>query len=505
MAENIETSEDPTHNQDLQTELENLKTQYVNTFATWVKNGLNKESTAKEKAKVIPRYEVQLCQIFNKHGWMTKSLVGTGGVSATFYLIKNVLPVETQVDLLPVIAIAVRKGEIEKNEDYASFLDRLRLHAGLKQLFGTQVSIWGDFLMLEPLQSESKVDNWRSLYNMPPMSEYISSLQRTYQMPLIRSPIPPPSPAPLPVRHSLSGRISASALGLEVSDSDVIRVDSRLVDLNVSVLRQDFTAFEGMLDRSDFRVYEDDHEQEVSFFSRSEAPLDIALVLDFSGSTKNKIGVIRRSVRRFIEGKKLKDRMSIVTFSDDVHIVVPLTRDKDELVKGSATIKGSGGSLVWDALQFSINNVFELKNPENKKVVVLMTDGADNALMYQPGFGSKVLFADLLENVRSGSAVVISIYLDTEGDDQTSRRVYRDARNTLSILAEESGGVMHKARRLSDLDGVFEKILGDLNKIYSIGYKPANEKLDGAWRRIRVETPRRKEIIVRTRSGYYAK
>jgi VWFA-related protein len=136
-----------------------------------------------------------------------------------------------------------------------------------------------------------------------------------------------------------------------------------------------------------------------------------------------------------------------------------------------------------------------------------MSDGVDGALTrYGPRRGSTIPFADLLEQVRQTDTLVVPIYLDTEeamgggymqGD-------YENARRTLNLLALESGGSYYKAKKLADLEGVYEQVINDLGKIYSLGYKPTNPARDNTWRNVRISIANREDLVTRARPGYYA-
>lgn len=136
-----------------------------------------------------------------------------------------------------------------------------------------------------------------------------------------------------------------------------------------------------------------------------------------------------------------------------------------------------------------------------------MSDGLDNALGYQLMDGSTLSFAELVEVVRRSDAMLIPIYLDTESDRPTYgvlKTMYENARKTLTLLADESGGLYFKARKINDLEGVYEQVINDLGKVYSLGYEPDNKKHEGEWRSVKVELPGHPELKPRTRPGYYA-
>jgi len=170
-------------------------------------------------------------------------------------------------------------------------------------------------------------------------------------------------------------------------------------------------------------------------------------------------------------------------------------------------MEGQGGSHVWDALKFALDNVMGPKTLERRRAVVLMSDGVDGNLMrFVPGRGSTTNFAALLEEVRQNDTLIVPIYLDTEENygSQYMKVEYENARRTLNLLAQESGGSYYHARKISDLNGVYEQVINDLGKVYSLGYKPANAMRDSSWRWVKVSIVNRPDLEARTRPGYYA-
>lgn len=108
--------------------------------------------------------------------------------------------------------------------------------------------------------------------------------------------------------------------------------------------------------------------------------------------------------------------------------------------------------------------------------------------------------------VRQTDALIVPIYLDTQHDagNEFLKDVYENARRSLNLLAEESGGSYYYARKISDLNGVYEQVINDLGKVYSLGYKPTDTAHDGSWRAVNVSIVNRPDLIARTRPGYYA-
>lgn len=446
----------------------------------------------------------ELCPVLREFGWPTVDLVGQDGVAAAFFLLKNSSSFQLQKDLLPVIIAAARKGEIEK-ADFAGYIDRLRLSAGLKQLFGTQAAIMNGVLVLYPIEGEAQIDARRKQYNLPPLAESMRTLERTYRLPLMKSTAALANSFAENLKSSIA-RTTATNLfdGQAVGEDEVIRVNTNLVSVNVSVYSNKLRSHVSTLEQKDFAVFEDGRAETISFFATTDVPFDLVLLIDLSGSTSSKRDLIRETTRRFIEAARPSDRLAIVTFWDTTNIISPLTEERKELLENVAKIDGTGNSNVWDALKFTLDQVVGPKTLERRRAVVFMTDGADNALMGFGKGGSKISFADLLEAVRRSDTLIIPIYLDTEGTDPFSPRVYENARKTLALLAEESGGLYYKARKIEDLSGVYAQVIEDLGKVYSLGYRPTNDKRDGSWRTLKIQISDRPDLTTRARPGYYA-
>jgi VWFA-related protein len=304
--------------------------------------------------------------------------------------------------------------------------------------------------------------------------------------------------------------IPAACLGQSGEPVETIRVDSDLVDLKVSVLSLNAQQSSIDLQQKDFRVIEDGQTQDISFFASADTPFDLVLLLDLSGSTNKKLKLLRKSARRFVDATRATDRVAVVTFTDKAQVVCPLTADR-HLLKQSIDHfkKPDGGTSFWDSLRSVIAILDASGNSQRRSAVVVMTDGVDNALPDVYGDGSRTTFDQLLQIVRSSETIVFPIYLDTEIEQlkqhRTPRSAYALAREQLGELAEASGTRLYRASELKDLDNVYKQVIGDLGRIYSIGYRPSNTERDGKWRAVTVEIQDRPDFAARTKQGYYAK
>jgi VWFA-related protein len=468
------------------------------------------QTNKSDQEKLHQLYEtstVKLCELIRANGWPVSATVDRNGVVATYYILKNGGTYELQRDLLPVIIAAIKKDPAQKPE-FAGLFDRLRVSAGMKQLFGTQAVSMGGFLVLYPIEDEKHVEDRRAEFGLATMDTNIRNLERIYGRPLVKSRQPPDSKVSKELADSINKALDSAAIdGTYVDPGDVIKTDTNLVSLNVSVFNSKLKTFVGSLNKEDFKVVENGQEQTISYFASTYVPFDLVLLVDLSGSTADKRDLIKRSTLRFIEAARPSDRLAIVTFSDSPTVVSPLTLDRVQLAASVAQMNDMGGSHVWDAVKFALDEVVGPKTLERRRAIVLMSDGVDGALFRTgPLRGSQTTFAGLLEQVRQTDTLIVPIYLDTEETmgNPFVKDEYENARRTLNLLAQESGGNYYKARKLADLNGVYEQVINDLGKVYSLGYKPTNSARDGSWRWLQISVVNRPDLVARARPGYYA-
>jgi VWFA-related protein len=451
---------------------------------------------------------LRLCEIIKQYGWVSKELVGEDGAAAALSLIRSSRDFDIQRQIFPVVVAAAKKGYVGNNE-VAWLIDSIRSGAGLPQIFGTQTKIKNETFYLFPILNEAKVDEYRKLYNLPPLAEFIKYLQSKYQMVVLKSPPMQISQQPKEKQGSSpdTNAITANPLA-DLENDEIVKVESNLVNLNVRVSSNDLTATNSLtLQKSDFAVFEDGKKQEITFFSTIETPFDLILMLDLSGSTADKQNLIRKSTQRFIEAARPSDRIAIVIFTDEAKIISDLTSNREELLKSIKKINDRGGSAVWGSLQFVYDKIVKTQSNNRRTAVLMMTDGVDSSLLRSSWLPpSYPTFTDLLETMRSNNTVIFPIYLDTEAQSFSyEKQAYRTAQKTLGMLAEESGGQMYYAKKVNDLNGIYEKIINELGKVYSLGYEPSNDILIGTFHSLTVKLPNHPNLNVRAKKGYYAK
>lgn len=505
MLANVSSSQTVTLNKKLRDELLKLRYQNQQRLDDDIRGNLKPDELLKRMKASRAKNTAQVCLILRQYGWPTQSLVGKDGVEAAFFLV-NGSAAQLRTDLFQVIIAATKLREVSR-PDFAGYVDRLRIDAGLKQLFGTQATIIDGFLVLFPVEAEEHLDSRRKQYDLVPMVLYVRFLESQYHLPLIKSTGALQNRYSDSLKRTIATTSADLIEGQTVEEEEVVRIDTNLVSFDVSVFSKKLRTQVTALTQNDFSVSEDGRAEAISYFAATDAPFDLVLLIDLSGSTTGKRKLILKSTKRFIEAARPSDRLAIVTFSDTANVVSPLTNDRAKLLASlNGMAEGKGGSHVWDALKFTLDHIIGEKTLDRRRAVVFMTDGVDNSLADYDG-GSATNFADLLETVRSNAALIIPIYLDTEDDDYSyggMKRVYENARKILTRLADESGGLYYKAKKIEDLEGVYGEVIEDLGKVYSVGYKPTNDKRDHTWRTVKIQLPNLPDLSTRARPGYYA-
>ncbi|HEX3186809.1 MAG TPA: VWA domain-containing protein [Pyrinomonadaceae bacterium] len=290
---------------------------------------------------------------------------------------------------------------------------------------------------------------------------------------------------------------------------ETIRIDSDLVDLKVSVIGAGANKNVPPLEQKDFVVLEDGEPQAISFFEAADAPFDLVLLLDLSGSNSKNLKMIRNSAKRFVEATRPTDRVAIVSFTDQPALYSSFTLDRAKLKKSIDMMDDAyGGTNFWDSLNWVVK-VLAPQGSGRRNAVVVMTDGVDNALPDIDGQGSRIDFNSLLENIRNSDTIVFPIYLDTEAENVKKHHyppaAYAEAREQLASISAACATPMYRAAKLADLDQVYAQVVHDLSTVYSIGYRPSNKSLDGKWRSVEVRLVEKPDLLARTKRGYYAK
>ena len=321
------------------------------------------------------------------------------------------------------------------------------------------------------------------------------------------------SGAPDSLNSALAGKgagTPAPALDAqEIDEGDVIRVDSQLVTLNMSVIDRNTNRGVVGLSQSDFRLFENGTEQKILQFDSSAAPFDLLLLIDLSGSTKDKVTLIRAAALRFVEAARPHDRIGVITFAGQASVVSTFTLDRQVLRQRiSAMDTAPGDTKLYDAMDNALTQSLQETKNRRRTAVILMSDGLDNSIPGVQGDGSRLAYGDLLSRISEFDGVLYTLWLNTEYESlsplDTQPEAFDAAYNRMIEMADVGGGIFYQVERLEDLSGAYERVVADLGTVYSLAYRPSDKSRDGKWRAIRVNVTARPTAVARGKRGYYA-
>lgn len=294
----------------------------------------------------------------------------------------------------------------------------------------------------------------------------------------------------------------------EISEGDIIRVDSQLVTLNMSVVDRNTSRGLVGLAQSDFRLFENGTEQKILQFESSAAPFDLMLLIDLSGSTRDVVSLIRAAALRFIDAARPFDRIGVITFAGRPTLVSPTTLNRQELRRRVNAIETEAGDTkLYEATDFALTELLRGAKNARRTAVVLMSDGLDGNIPGVQGDGSKLSYGDLVNRVREFDGVLYTLWLNTEYQAlsplDTQPEAFDAGFDRMKEMADAGGGAFYEVGRLEDLAGAYERVVADLGTVYSLAYRPSDKNRDGKWRAIRV-TVSRPNAVARGKRGYYA-
>ena len=296
----------------------------------------------------------------------------------------------------------------------------------------------------------------------------------------------------------------------EISEGDVIRVDTELVSVNVSVVDRGTNRGVNDLTKENFRLHEDNVAQQIAHFESASAPFNLVLLIDLSGSTAKVVELIKGAAMHFVEAARPFDRIAVITFAGSQVVVSPLTNDHAVLRQRINSIERPDGSTkLYDSLAFAMDEVFRQAKDSRRNAIVVMSDGLDSVMPNVTGEGSTLSYDELVRRVKEFDGVVYSVWVKTQSYEPLSihdiqQETFDDAHDDMKELAEVGGGAFYECKKLEDLAGAYERVVADLGTVYTLSYRPSNKVRDGSWRTIRINVDRA-GAVARGKRGYYAK
>lgn len=356
-----------------------------------------------------------------------------------------------------------------------------------------------------------------------------------------------PTPTPEP-QNVADANDSSDPVPVDPSD-EVIRVDTQLITIPVKVSDRK-NRFFGGLKKENFKVFEDNVEQEIAYFSNEEEPFTVALLLDMSYSAKFRAAEIQSAAIAFISQLRDVDRLMVISFDEEVHMLCEPTNDRQQIYRAIKSTKIGPGTSLYDAVDLVMNE--RLKQISGRKAIVLFTDGVDttsrrahdmsnirdatelDALIYPIRYDT---YAEVQAMNNGGTVSKVPIpgtgggtVTTGQGNPggippsssgplpfpvpdpqvvrggQSSRGTtveeYQNAEKYLSDMAIHTGGRIYVADTTANLNNAFTKIASELREFYSLGYYPKAEATAGKKKKIKVRLNNQTGLSVRARDSY---
>ena len=292
-------------------------------------------------------------------------------------------------------------------------------------------------------------------------------------------------------------------------DDEVVRVTTSLVTIPVNVMDRNGRFVSG-LEQNQFRLFEDGIEQRIAFFDSAEQAFTVALMLDVSDSTTEKLNEIKDAARAFIEELKENDRVMVLVFDKNVTVMCEPTSDRALVNLAIDRARWGGGTSLYDAVELMATK--QLKRIRGRKAIVLFTDGVDTT-------SSSATYDGTLRAAEELDALIYSIQYNTYNDQtpplpngQTAATVvtsngeplsvaYKRAGVYLQSLSDKTAGRFYSATGLNYLKQIFSRIAAELRQQYSLGYYPSNKSSAKRKRdlKVRVNLP---GVALRYRRSY---
>jgi Ca-activated chloride channel family protein len=292
------------------------------------------------------------------------------------------------------------------------------------------------------------------------------------------------------------GDVRHDTPAVSIRPGKVIRADVDLALVNVTVT-DPYNRLVTGLDPDNFRVFEDNVEQEVVSFSAEDVPISIGVIFDFSGSMANKVDKAREAAVQFFKTANPSDEFFLVSFNERAELTSAFTNSVEDLQSRMAMTAPKGRTALLDAIYLGLSQMRGAHNA--KRALLILSDGGDNHSRYNEN--------DIKRLVREADTQLyaIGIYDPLGYRNRTPEEL--NGPSLLAEITELTGGRVFAVEHLNDLPDIASKIGMELRNQYVLGYRPSNHTHDARWRKIKVKLRPPKglpPLSVYSKTGYYA-
>ena len=266
--------------------------------------------------------------------------------------------------------------------------------------------------------------------------------------------------------------------------------NATLVRVAVSVHDKDGRPVSGLTKES-FQIFEDQAPQEISFFKQEDEAASVGIVVDDSGSMRNRRDRVNNAVLAFIRGSNPENELFVVSFGDSARLEQGFTRSISNLIEALDGLMSRGQTALYDAIHLSMEKIADGRM--ETKALLLVSDGEDNA--------SRHGYDEITKRLKESAVTVYVIGLLERSSSSKSRQ-------TLQEIADTTGGRAYFPKSIDEIEEVCKQVARDLRNRYTIGYLPTSSKPNGSWRDVKVSLAPSKnpaaKFTVRSKPGYFA-
>jgi Ca-activated chloride channel homolog len=290
------------------------------------------------------------------------------------------------------------------------------------------------------------------------------------------------------VKHDTPGHV--------IANGESVHVDVELALVNVTVT-DPYNRLVTGLEADNFRIFEDNVEQEVVNFSSEDVPISIGVILDLSGSMSNKAGKAKEAAIQFFKTANPQDEFLLIGFNERVELISPFTNSIEDLQSRLLSVSSKGRTALLDAIYLGLS---QMKGAHNgKRALLIISDGGDNSSRYNE--------ADIKRLVREADTQLYSIGIFDPLGYRSRTPEELNGPSLLSELTQLTGGRAFALENFNDLPDIAAKIGMELRNQYILGYRPSNKAHDARWRKVKVKlrTPKGlPPLTTYAKTGYYA-
>jgi Ca-activated chloride channel family protein len=288
----------------------------------------------------------------------------------------------------------------------------------------------------------------------------------------------------------------STSLSRDVDPSQSIHVDVDLTLVNVSVTDPYDRSVTG-LEKDNFRIFEDNIEQEVLNLSSEDVPISIGIILDLSGSMADKVGRAKESAFEVLKTANPLDEAFLVTFSDRAALLAPFTSSVEDLTSRLVSASARGRTALLDATYLGLSEMRKARN--SKRALLIISDGGDNNSRYNEN--------DIKRLVREADTQIYSIGIFEPLEYRSRTQEELNGPSLLNEITDLTGGRAFNAINPNELPDIVAKIGAELRYQYTLAYRSSNRTRDAGWRKIKIKlrTPKGlPPLSVYAKKGYRA-